>query len=76
MTFRKWLNNEAIDFVACWLMQDSHSPIVDASEIVSSLVSFQVQTLFKFDQKQENKFSMAMTQIDLDLSTHLDILSK
>jgi len=50
--------------------------MVDASEIVSSLVSNQVQTLFRFAQKDEDKFQFAMSQIDLYLSTHLDILSK
>ena len=57
-------------------MQDSHSPFVDASEIFSSLVSFQVQTLFRFAQKDEGKFSMALSQIDLYLSSHIDIFSK
>ena len=76
MRFQKWFNNEAIDFVACWLMQDFQSPMVDASEIVSSLVSNQVQTLFRFAQKDEGQFRFAMSQIDLYLSTHLDILAQ
>src|SRR5688500_8808935 len=56
-------------------MHDSHSPVVDAFEIISSLVSCQVQTFFRFDQEEAN-YSMAMKHIDLYLSTHINILSK
>ena len=74
--YTAWWNDETIDFFACWLGQDSNSPVVQCSEIVSTLVTQQVQLLFNFETINENAFTMAMKQIDLYLSSHLDILTK
>jgi hypothetical protein len=57
-------------------MRDTNSPIIEASEIVSNLVTWQVQLLFNYERDQEHLFPFAMNQIHRYLSTHLDILSK
>src|SRR5687767_10250125 len=57
-------------------MHNSHSPIVGASEIVSTLVTKQVQILFRHAKEEKDDFRFAMTQIHLYLSTHIDLLSK
>ena len=74
-TYKQWLNGDTIEFFSKWLMRDKSSECVAACEIISPLVTKEVDNFFYFGGTDESKrFSMSF--IHDYLYFHLDILSK
>lgn len=48
--FRYWLNDEVLDFFFCWMMRNEDTPVVQATEIVPTMVTKAVQDFFYTDR--------------------------
>ena len=76
--YKFWLNDEVLDLFFCWMMRNDDSPVVQASEIVHTIVTKAVQNFFHVDCLKSMIASQVQSIkiIHLYLSTHLDLLTK
>ena len=81
-TYKKWLNDQLINFFSRWSMRNISSKHVMASEIIDTIVSMNVKSFFEYDFKEssvnidEEEFPQSMHQIHTYLNSHVDLLSK
>ena len=80
--YKKWFNDDVINFYKCWSMRNTSSKYVRACEIIDTMVTFSVQNFFAFDRKPASSNSnyehlgVSIRQIHLYLKLHADLLSK
>lgn len=76
--FRYCLNDEVLDFLFCWMKRNEDLIVVQASEIVHTIVTKAVQRFYLVDcknSKNANQVQSIKTS-HLYLSTHLDLLTR
>ena len=86
--YQKWFNDEIIEFFSFWMMRDVQNPLVQATEIISPLVTRQVQIFYNYycgplhqglsstNPIEELNLMFQVKQIDLYLRSHPDVLTK